>query len=91
MKIKESYVSLRVAYQKLHLFEGWGCILEVTYLTLPLSEAETVLKLWTPMSDQDRISPHCNYTISCRQVMRMTKKIKYGISNWFNTKFSKLT
>ena len=45
MKIKESYVSLRAAYQKLHLFEGWGCILEVTYLTLPLSEAETVINL----------------------------------------------
>ena len=28
----------------------------------------------TPMSDQDRISPHSIYTISSRQVMR-TKKI----------------
>ena len=44
----------------------------------------------TPLSDQDRISPYYIYTISHRQVMRIKKNINYGITNWFNTKFSKL-
>ena len=35
----------------------------------------------TPVSDQDRISPYCIYTISCRQVMRIKKNINYGITN----------
>ena len=33
------------------------------------------------MSDQDRISPYYIYTILLRQVMRMKKNIKYGITN----------
>ena len=32
------------------------------------------------MSDQERISPHYIYTISCRQVMRIKKNINYGIT-----------
>ena len=45
----------------------------------------------TPMGDQDRISPYYIYTVSCRQVMRIKKNINYGITNWSDTKFSKLT
>ena len=45
----------------------------------------------TPMSDQDRISPYYICTISWTQVMGIKKTINYGISNWCNTKFSKLT
>ena len=45
----------------------------------------------TPMSDQDRISPYYINTISCRQVMRIKSNINYGITNWSNAKFSKLT
>ena len=33
----------------------------------------------TPTSDQDRISPYNNNTISSRQVMRIEKNINYGI------------
>ena len=35
----------------------------------------------TPVSDQDRISPHYNYIISCIQVMRIKKNIDYGITD----------
>ena len=35
----------------------------------------------TPVSDQDRISPHYVYTISCIQVMRIKKNINYGITD----------
>ena len=42
------------------------------------------------VSDQDKISPYYIYTISCRQVMRIKKNINHGITNWSNTKFSKL-
>ena len=45
----------------------------------------------TPVSDQDRISPYYIYTISYRQVMRIKKTVNYGITNWSNIKFSKLT
>ena len=51
----------------------------------------TLLNPLTPMSDQDRISPYYIYTVSCRQVMRIKKNINYGITNWSDTKFSKLT
>ena len=33
----------------------------------------------TPMSDQDRISPHNFHTISCRKVMRIERNINQGI------------
>ena len=46
---------------------------------------------FTPMSDQDRISPYNINTISSRQVMRIEKNINYGIISWSNTKFSELT
>ena len=46
--------------------------------------------LLTPISDQDRISPHNINTISYRQVMRIKKTINLGIISWFNTKFSEL-
>ena len=42
------------------------------------------------MSDQDRISPYYIYTISRRQVTRIKKNINCGITNWSDTKFSKL-
>ena len=51
----------------------------------------TLLNPLTPMSDQDRISPYYIYTISCRQVMRIKKNIYYWLTNWSDTKFSKLT
>ena len=64
MKIKESYMFLWGLHIRSYIYSRvGGCILEVTYLTLQLSEAETVIKLWTPMSDQDRISPHYLYSI----------------------------
>ena len=43
------------------------------------------------MSDQDRISPYNINTVSTRQVMRIKKNINWGIIDWSNTKFSKLT
>ena len=43
------------------------------------------------VSDQDRISSYYIYTKSWRQVMRIKKNINYGITNWSDTKFSKLT
>ena len=45
----------------------------------------------TPVSYQDRISPYYIYTISYRQVLKIKKTVNYGIINWFNIKFSKLT
>ena len=45
----------------------------------------------TPVSDQNRISPYYIYTISCRKAMRIKKNINYEITNWSDTKFSKLT
>ena len=45
----------------------------------------------TPVSDQDRISPYYIYAISCRQVVRIKKNINYGITDWSDTKFFKLT
>ena len=44
-----------------------------------------------PVSDQDRISPYYICAISCRQVMRIKKNINYGITDWSDTKFFKLT
>ena len=41
----------------------------------------------TPVSDQDRLSPYNAH----RQVIRIKKNINYGITNWSDTKFSKLT
>ena len=43
------------------------------------------------MSDQDKISPCIVSTISTGQVMRIKKNINWGIIDWSNTKFSKLT
>ena len=43
------------------------------------------------MSDQDRISPYINNTISTRLVMRIKKNINLGIISWCNTKFSELS
>ena len=45
----------------------------------------------TPMSDQDRISPHHINTISSRQVMQIKRNINQGMVSWSKTKFSKLT
>ena len=42
------------------------------------------------MSEQDRISPYYIYTISRKQVTRIKKNINCGITNWSDTKFSKL-
>ena len=44
----------------------------------------------TPISDKDRISPYSIYTTSGRQVMRIKENINYGITNWSDTRFSKL-
>ena len=37
------------------------------------------INLFTPTSDQDRISPYNINTISSRQVMRIEKNINHGI------------
>ena len=42
---------------------------------LLLSISHFVIKPFTPMSDQDRISPYNNKTISSKQVMRIKKNI----------------
>ena len=57
------------------------------------TRAWRVLNSLTPVSDWDRISPHYVkiYTKSCRQVMRIEKNISYKITNWSDTKVSKLT
>ena len=44
----------------------------------------------TPMSDQERISPHNINTITTIQVMRIEKNVNVGINSQFNTKFSEL-
>ena len=41
---------------------------------------------FTPISDQDRISPYDINTISSRQVMRIKKNFSEGIISWSNTK-----
>ena len=50
----------------------------------------TVDELITPLSHQDIISPYYIYIISCMQVMRIGKNVNYGMTNWSDTKFSKL-
>ena len=45
----------------------------------------------TPVSDQNKISPYYICTKSSRQVMRIKKNINWGVTNWFDTKFFKLT
>ena len=49
-----------------------------------------LLTLLSLTCDQDRISPYTISTISSGQVMR-TKKNKFGVIGWSNSKFSKLT
>ena len=46
---------------------------------------------FTPMSDEDRISPNSINTISSRQVVRKKKYINLGIISRSNAKFSELT
>ena len=46
---------------------------------------------FTPMSDQDRISPNNISTKSSTVVMRRKLNINQGIISWSKTKFSKLT
>ena len=48
------------------------------------------LSPFTPVSDQDKISPYNINTMSSRQVMRINKNINWGMHSWSNTKFSKL-
>ena len=70
----------------------YGCLVKLASSQLPFRVymASLGINPLTPVSDQDRISPYYIYTISHRQVMRIKKNINYGITNWFNTKFSKL-
>ena len=49
---------------------------------------QTSLTLKTPMSDQDRISPHNINTIPSRQVVRIKKNINKETISRSNTKFS---
>ena len=42
------------------------------------SQAQSIFKPLTPMSDHDRISPYNINTISSRKVMRMKKNITKG-------------
>ena len=60
------------------------CII-ILSLTIPL------INPFTPISDQDRISPYNINTISCRQVMRIYTNISQEIISWSKTKLSKLT
>ena len=46
---------------------------------------------FTPMRDQDRISPYNINATSNGQVMRIQNNITQGIISWSNAKFSKLT
>ena len=48
------------------------CVMIVEMLVL-LYYATSTIKLFTPMSDQDRISPYNINTVSSRQVMRIKK------------------
>ena len=43
------------------------------------AKVPSMLKPFTPISDQDRISPYNINTISSRQVMRIEKNINYEI------------
>ena len=45
------------------------------------------LNPFTPIGDQDRISPYNINTISCRQVMRINTNTNQGIINRSKTKF----
>ena len=60
------------------------------YKTIEKCSKPCELNPSTPMSDQDRISPHNINTISTKQVIRIKKNINLGIS-WPNGKFSELT
>ena len=59
-------------------------VLFVTPLTLSLNP-------FTPMSDQDRISPYSINTIFSRLVTRIKKNIRLEIVDWSKTKFPELT
>ena len=52
--------------------------------------ANTHMTLWLLWVTKTEISPYYSYTMSCGQVMRIKKNTNYGITNWSNSKFSKL-
>ena len=54
-----------------------ACFAETTIYSLDTTVQP--INPFTPTSDQDRISPYNNDTISSRQVMRIEKNISYGI------------
>ena len=61
------------------------------YSTKLYSKEEAILiNPLTPLSDQDRISPHDINTISTRSVMRIKKNINSRIIGWSKTKFFEL-
>ena len=69
------------------LLDGSGVICKKTIMTWR--------KFWinplTPVSDQERISPHSFNAPSSRQVMRIKKNSNHGSFSRSNTKFSRLT
>ena len=71
----------------------WWVLLSLSNIKYRFNNKDKILyiNLFTPTSDQDRISPYNIGTISSRQVMRIEKNINYGIISWSNTKFSELT
>ena len=72
---------------------------EIPQVTVPFKNTRLLRYLLYPLvqiiplssvSDQDRFSLYYVYTVSCGQVLRIKKNINSGITNWSDTKFSKL-
>ena len=53
--------------------------------------ATSTIKLFTPMSDHDRISPNNINTVSSRQVMRIKKKLTRGLYNLIQYQIPQVT
>ena len=53
--------------------------------------ATSTIKLFTPMSDQDRISPYNINTVSSRQVMRIKNKLTRGLYNLIQYQIPQVT
>ena len=53
--------------------------------------ATSTIKLFTPMSGQDRISPYNINTVSSRQVMRIKKKLTRGLYNLIQYQIPQVT
>ena len=76
-----------------HLFSMQAFLSQVPVSLSPQTwrEGGRASSSFTPMSDQDRISPNNISTKSSTVVMRRKLNINQGIISWSKTKFSKLT